>query len=673
MGSEIFTELKPTKLLFRCAVPAAVTSVFGALYSIADGFFVGRFIGGDALAAINLIMPIVMIAEALSNMVATGASVNISMLLGAKKRDEASQVFSFSVLFIIISSCIIGALGLTFARPFVNLVAPGASAQAVQYGVEYLTVHAAFAPLILIYFATDNYLRVCGKQRASMNVNIATQIINVVATFFLVVVLHQGVTAAAVASCGSIAIGSIVTLAMFHKQRMDVYYTRGGMRPMRFLRIIANGVSEFFSSIAVSIMSVIMNLFLLRYGGTTAVAAFSILMYVDEIVGMLNFGISDSMQPAISHCYGAGLIERMKALFKRVVAASAVTSFVAFLLMLFAGPSIAGIFIKPGEEALLAMSITAVKIFSFSYLMGWVDSCFSSYFTALDRPARSLVASIFGTLVFPVATLFLLTPVFGLNGVWLTAPLSALASALLVLVLAKTMKLDEQPALGPSAETVARGQDQEQHAQHHAGDGGHPAPEGEYARAPVEAHTHAHEHDEHGGDDEGPSRLRPDVKAGAAEHEREHQRGTERKRREGKAQYEEPTPAMSEGRDERQEHRDGRGIHQQEGVGTAAGQMQGKEDEHPGYQQSRDDVERPVKVRGDAEVDDRDHDERYGEQKEGEARDETRVHAALIHRMLDEHGLRGGIWLARRVDHGGAAQRARLLRIGQAHSAMHTI
>ncbi|MBQ6453461.1 MAG: MATE family efflux transporter, partial [Coriobacteriales bacterium] len=100
MGSEIFTELKPTKLLFRCAVPAAVTSVFGALYSIADGFFVGRFIGGDALAAINLIMPIVMIAEALSNMVATGASVNISMLLGAKKRDEASQVFSFSVLFI---------------------------------------------------------------------------------------------------------------------------------------------------------------------------------------------------------------------------------------------------------------------------------------------------------------------------------------------------------------------------------------------------------------------------------------------------------------------------------------------------------------------------------------------------------------------------------------------
>ncbi|MBQ9022185.1 MAG: hypothetical protein IJ113_09310 [Eggerthellaceae bacterium] len=108
MGSNIFTELSPTKLLIRCAVPAAITSVFGALYSIADGVIVGRFIGQDALAAVNLIMPIVFIAEALSNMIATGASVNMSMLLGAGKREEASRVFSFSVKFIMVSSTMSG-------------------------------------------------------------------------------------------------------------------------------------------------------------------------------------------------------------------------------------------------------------------------------------------------------------------------------------------------------------------------------------------------------------------------------------------------------------------------------------------------------------------------------------------------------------------------------------
>ena len=423
MGSEIFRELEPTKLLFHCAVPAAITSVFGALYSIADGFFVGRFIGGDALAAVNLIMPIVMIAEALSNMVATGASVNISMLLGAGKREEASRVFSFSVLFIVASSCVIGMLGLVFARPFVGLVAPGATSEAIGYGVDYLRVHSAFAPLVLVYFATDNYLRVCGKQRTCMIVNIATQVANIAATFVLVVLLHQGVAAAALASCSSIAVGSIATLFMFRKKRLDVYYAKPQLEIVRFMRIV-------------------FNLFLLRFGGTTAVAAFAIVMYVDEVVGMLNFGISDSMQPAISHCYGAGLIDRTKALFKRVAAASTITSMVAFALMLLAGPSLAKVFVKPGDEELLAMSITAIRIFSFSYLVGWVDSSFSSFFTALDRPARSMVVAAFGTLVFPIAALFLLTPILGLNGIWLTAPVSAFASAVLALVLAKTMKLD---------------------------------------------------------------------------------------------------------------------------------------------------------------------------------------------------------------------------------------
>ena len=127
MNSEIFIKMPPTKLFFRCAVPAVITSVFGALYSVADGIFVGRFIGEDALAAINLITPVIMIVEAISNMIANGASVNISMLLGSKKNEEASGVFSFSVKFIILFSCVISVLGFFFARPFVTMLSPGAS------------------------------------------------------------------------------------------------------------------------------------------------------------------------------------------------------------------------------------------------------------------------------------------------------------------------------------------------------------------------------------------------------------------------------------------------------------------------------------------------------------------------------------------------------------------
>ncbi len=440
MNSEMFAELPLRQLFIRCAAPAVITSVFGVLYSVVDGIFVGRFLGEDALAAINLIMPVIMIVEAVSNMIATGASVNISILLGKQKREEASRVFSFSVKFIVAFSCVIGILGFFFAGPFIRLIAPGANAEAIRLGTEYLKVFAVFAPLIPVYFATDNYLRVCGKQKCSMIIGILTQMINVILDFVLIAAFHQGVKAAAVSSSISIVFGSLVTLVLFRGKRMDVYYTKGSIELKRFFHIIANGSSEFFSSIAASIMSVIMNLFLLKYGGTIAVAAFSIVMYVDQVVGMISFGITDSLQPAISYCYGAGERDRMNAVFKLVRNVMIIISMGVFLLMFFAGPGVAGIFIRPGETELTVMSRTAVKLFAFSYLSGWIDSCYSSYFTALDRPGRSFLAAVFGTLVFPVAFLFMLTPLWGLNGVWLMAPASAAASGIVTFVLYRTLQ-----------------------------------------------------------------------------------------------------------------------------------------------------------------------------------------------------------------------------------------
>lgn len=444
MDSKIFLSETPTRLFFRCAVPAVVSSVFGALYSVVDGMFVGRYLGEDALAAINLIMPIIIIVEAISNMIATGASVNMSILLGSQKRDDASRVFSFSVRFILAFSCIISVLGYLFARPFISFISPGASQNAIQCGTDYLKIYAIFGPLIPIYFATDNYLRVCGKQKLSMIIAVATQLLNVVLDFVFIALLHMGVKAAAVASCVSLALGSAITLLLFTGKRMDVYYTKSGIPAAQFFRIAANGSSEFFSSIAASIMSVVMNLFLLKYGGTTAVAAFSIVMYVDSIIGMLNFGICDSLQPAISYCYGAGALARMKAIFRRVLCAAVIVSAASFLFMLLAGPYAAKIFIKPGDTELLKLSETAVRIFSFSYLAGWIDMCFSSYFTALDRPVRSLTVSLFGTLIFPVAFLVILTAIWGLDGVWLMASVSGAASGALTLALYRSMRIESK-------------------------------------------------------------------------------------------------------------------------------------------------------------------------------------------------------------------------------------
>lgn len=440
MDSEIFEKLPPTKLFFRCAVPSMITMAFGALYQIADGLFVGRFIGGDALAAVNLIMPILMGVFAFSNMVATGASVRISVLLGEKDREGASRVFSFSVKFIFILSCLLGLLGFLFAEPFVRLLAPGATEEAISHGITYLRMHAAFSPLVLLYFATDNFLRVCGRERLSMWLSIATQALNILLDVILIAFLGQGIWAAAFTSCLAMALGSVITLLLFARRKMDLYYTREGIPTANFLRILANGSSEFFSNIAMSVMSVVMNFFLLKYGGTVALAAFSVVMYVDSIVGMLSFGMCDALQPAISYCHGAGLADKVRAIFRRILLGALILSVISMLFLLFVGPFVAPLFVKPEETDLLAVSIVAMQFFSFSYLVGWVDMCFSSYFTAIERPVRSLLTSFFGTLVFPVAFLFILTPIWELNGVWIMPTVSGTAAAIFTFLLAASLK-----------------------------------------------------------------------------------------------------------------------------------------------------------------------------------------------------------------------------------------
>ncbi len=447
MESEIFEKLPPTKLFFRCAVPSMITMAFGALYQIADGLFVGRFIGEDALAAVNLIMPIIMTIFAFSNMIATGASVRIAIMLGEKKRKEASAVFSFSIKLILLISCVLGVLGLLFAEPFVRFIAPGATGQAIGYGVTYIQVYSAFCPLLLLSHATDNYLRVCGRERLSMWLGIISQSLNIILDVILIVFLGQGVWAAAFTSCIAMALCSVVTLFMFRGKRMDVYYTRENISARDLISIIANGSSEFFSNISMSVMSVVFNLFLLKYGGTTGVAAFSVIMYVDSIVGMLVFGMCDSLQPAVSYCYGAGLIDKVRSIVRRIIVGSVVLSVASMIFMLFAGRYVAPLFVRPEDTELLTVSIAGMELFSLSYLTGWVDMTFSSLFTALERPVRSLVTSFFGTLVFPIAFLFILSPVLGIDGVWLTSLASTLMSSVLTVVLVFTMNRKSRTAV----------------------------------------------------------------------------------------------------------------------------------------------------------------------------------------------------------------------------------
>ena len=160
-NSAAFESSAPTRLFFRCALPAMCSMVFSALYVIADGIFVGRYVGESALAAVNLAMPLVNISFAIADMIAVGSAVQIAMLLGEKKREDANRMFSFCVKMIFAVSVLVGFFFLFFTKPVFVLM--GTSGQALKYAFEYMCIYALFSPVTMVYFAADNYLRICNQ------------------------------------------------------------------------------------------------------------------------------------------------------------------------------------------------------------------------------------------------------------------------------------------------------------------------------------------------------------------------------------------------------------------------------------------------------------------------------------------------------------------------------
>lgn len=414
--SRDFARLPLGSLIVRCALPAMVSMSAMALYSVIDGVFVGYFLGATALAAINLVFPMFMMFSSVIDMLAAGSSVQIATRLGAGWRREASKIFSFSLVAIFVVSIAVAIVAFIGTKPLLALM--GAEPDVREQAATYPYILAGGAPICMFFFATDNYLRICGWQNYSMTLNVGVALVNVVLDYLFIVVFGWGVAGAALATTIGIALGSLLSFVPFVMKRTELRFVRGTIPWRQFRKLAFNGSSDFFDSTASSVMDLIVNTVLLSLGGTLAVAAFSVVMYLDSVVAMIVFGLTSALQPALSYCHGAGLTARTRCLQKAVMGVAGALSIGALALLQLGGPLALTFFVQPGDTALMELSLTALTIFALSYLVKWVDICVSSYFTALEQPTVSLALSLLGTLVAPLAALAVLVPCLGLTGVW---------------------------------------------------------------------------------------------------------------------------------------------------------------------------------------------------------------------------------------------------------------
>ena len=433
-----FSQTPPGRLFLAAALPGAVGMLASALYQLIDGILVGQVLGEAAFDAINLAMPFVIINFALADLVGVGSSVPISVRLGQKDEKAANNIFTCACLLIVGTGALLGAVLFLAAPLLMELM--GAQGELASLATLYLRVYALFSPVTTIIFASDNYLRICGKIRMSMWLNILMSILTAVFEIFLLVVCDFGIWAAALASSLGMVACVLIALFPFARGKLQLKFCRPRFTLPMVRQIVACGSPNFLNNVAARVTSILMNFVLLRLGGQNAVSIYGILMYVEGLIQPLLYGACDSLQPAVSFNWGAGSLGRVRAIERYCFSAAAGISLLSAGVLFLCPGAVTALFLSGMDEAFLGTARLAIRLFALTYLTRWFSFAVQSLMTAVERALAASLISVSTALFFPAALILLLWPL-GLTGIWLNfAATSLLAGGLAWYILARFLR-----------------------------------------------------------------------------------------------------------------------------------------------------------------------------------------------------------------------------------------
>ena len=425
--SEHFTSRK----LLRFTLPSMVMMVFTSIYGVVDGVFISNFVGSDPFAAINLIMPLLMILGALGFMLGSGGSALVGFYLGMGQEKRANEIFSLLIYVLLGVGAALTVLGLLFLEPVARLL--GADADLLPYCVRY----GRIVLLGLVPFTLQNvfqsFLVTAERPHFGLYITVGAGVTNMVLDALLVAVIPLEVEGAAIATVISQCVGGILPLVYFARpntSRLRLTRTHWELRPV--LKSAANGSSEFMTNISMSIVTMLYNWQLMRLMGADGVTVFGIIMYVSFIFVALFLGYSMGSAPIVSFHYGAGNQEELRGLFRQSLTIILSMSVGLTLLAIVLAKPLAMIFVSY-DPALLSVTTRALAIYAVSYLLTGFNIYASSFFTALNDGLVSALISFARTLVFQVLAVLTLPLLWEADGIWAAVILAEGLAAILSL------------------------------------------------------------------------------------------------------------------------------------------------------------------------------------------------------------------------------------------------
>lgn len=414
-------------MMFRFALPTILSSIFMSIYTTVDGIFVSRLIDTNALSAVTVVMPVIMVTSAIGVMFGSGGNALIARKIGEGREEEARQDFSLLLVAAFLVSLTLTVLGFVFLQPLLRLL--GADEILMPYCMQYARAAMMFIPFTIFGSVFQMSFITVGKANLGLLVFVLGGSANIALDWLFIAVFRWELAGAAIATGIGYCIPSLIGLVWFSAQRKSLLrVVRPKWRPDTILKSCSNGASEMVGMIAGSVPIILFNNILVRLAGADGVASITIIFYAQGLLSAVYRGYSTGISSVISFNYGRQDTGRQKAIYHVSMRMIMISSVVAALLCVALSAPLVGIF-APQDSAVYDMAIHGFRLFSVCFVFLGMNIYSSAMFTALSNGRVSAILSFCRAFLFSVLPVLILPVLLGLDGVWLSLAAGEFLSA----------------------------------------------------------------------------------------------------------------------------------------------------------------------------------------------------------------------------------------------------
>ncbi len=417
---------KVSRLLLKFSVPGIICMVVNALYNIVDQIFIGRGVGYLGNGATNVIMPMTVIAMALSLMTGDGAAAYFSLKLGAKEPDKAARGVGSAAALLAIGGIIICIIYLIFLEPLCRLF--GATGETLPYALEYGGIIALGIPFSCFCSGLSGIIRADGSPKYSMAGLLAGSIINLVCDPIFIFVFDWGIAGAAWATILGQFVNALMNILYMRRFKTITMKKEYFVPKARIIsRVCSMGVSSLITQLGIVLVMAVSNNLLVKYGAMSKYGAeipmttMGITMKVNQIIMAIVIGLSTGAQPIFGYNYGAGRNDRVKETLKITLIIAECVLIFAFAVFQLAPMTVISIF---GSESALynEFAVMCMKRFLMLCCINGFQLVSGIFFQAIGKPVYSAVLSLSRQVLFLIPAMIIYPIFMGVEGILWAGP-----------------------------------------------------------------------------------------------------------------------------------------------------------------------------------------------------------------------------------------------------------